>query len=228
MNASPRPSILLSYLVIKPGEGNYHNYVGPKSGMHDIDHTDWDRWCEYILYKDIKRTGYARVSRGTITDTEIQVSLKTCSYPLLTLDSSANLSLENNQTTVMNRFRKKPFILTSDFQHCSVVKVYVGIGITSLTNQDTLLEQCKSPLYSYRMYKIVDDSSHVLFIGVDFSCCSEKTCTFPHRVIVINLVSHHRQVTVDSYSVPTQPFKLTRQSMIHRWRHGSSPHFTCI
>ena len=152
MNASPRPSILLSYLVIKPGEGNYHNYVGPKSGMHDIDHTDWDRWCEYILYKDIKRTGYARVSRGTITDTEIQVSLKTYSYPLMTLDSSANLSLENNQTTVMNRFLKKPFILTSDFQHCSVVKVYVDIGITSLTNQDTLLEQCKPPLYRDRMY----------------------------------------------------------------------------
>jgi len=75
MNASPRPAILLSYLVTKPSEGNYHTYVGQKSGMHDIDVSDWDRWCEYILYKDIKRTGYARVSRGTITDTEIQVSI---------------------------------------------------------------------------------------------------------------------------------------------------------
>lgn len=74
MKASPRPSILLSYLITKPNEGNYHTYSGPRSGMHDIDRSDWDRWCEYILYKDIKRTGYARVSRGTITDTEIQVS----------------------------------------------------------------------------------------------------------------------------------------------------------
>ncbi|KAK5105464.1 Protein cwh43 [Lithohypha guttulata] len=73
MAATPRPAILLSYLIVKPGEGNYHTYSGPKSGMHDIDRSDWDRWCEYILYKDIKRTGYARVSRGTITDTEIQV-----------------------------------------------------------------------------------------------------------------------------------------------------------
>ncbi|KIV96631.1 hypothetical protein PV10_00470 [Exophiala mesophila] len=73
MKASPRPAILLSYLVIKPKEGNYHTYVGEKSGMHDIDSRDWDRWCEYILYKDIKRVGYARVSRGTITDTELQV-----------------------------------------------------------------------------------------------------------------------------------------------------------
>jgi endonuclease/exonuclease/phosphatase family metal-dependent hydrolase len=73
MKDSPRPSILLSYLVTKPLEGNYNTYVGEKSGMHDIDPTDWDRWCEYILYKGLKRTGYARVSRSTITDTEIQV-----------------------------------------------------------------------------------------------------------------------------------------------------------
>lgn len=76
MRESPRPLILLSYLVIKPGEGNYHTYVGEKSGMKDIDPTDWDRWCEYILYKGIKRTGYARVSRSTITDTELQVSVQ--------------------------------------------------------------------------------------------------------------------------------------------------------
>ena len=73
MKASPRPSILLSYLVTKPLQGNYNTYVGEKSGMRDIDASDWDRWCEYILYKGLKRTGYARVSRGTITDTEIQV-----------------------------------------------------------------------------------------------------------------------------------------------------------
>lgn len=77
MGESPRPSILLSYLVTKPKEGNYHTHVSEKSGMRDIDESDWDRWCEYILYKGLKRTGYARVSRGTITDTEIQVSLST-------------------------------------------------------------------------------------------------------------------------------------------------------
>lgn len=72
MRETPRPSILLSYLVTKPLQGNYHTYVD-KSGMRDIDPTDWDRWCEYVLFKGLKRTGYARVSRGTITDTEIQV-----------------------------------------------------------------------------------------------------------------------------------------------------------
>ena len=74
MGSSPRPSILLSYLVTKPKEGNYNTYDSEKSGMYDIDPSDWDRWCEYILYKGLKRTGYARVSRSTITDTELQVS----------------------------------------------------------------------------------------------------------------------------------------------------------
>ncbi|KAL2003077.1 hypothetical protein VTN02DRAFT_5093 [Thermoascus thermophilus] len=73
MGESPRPLILLSYLVTKPLEGNYNTYVSELSGMKDIDPSDWDRWCEYILYKKLKRTGYARVSRDTITDTELQV-----------------------------------------------------------------------------------------------------------------------------------------------------------
>lgn len=73
MGSSPRPLILLSYLVTKPLEGNYNTYVSELSGMKDIDYTDWDRWCQYILYKNLRRSGYARISRGTITDTEIQV-----------------------------------------------------------------------------------------------------------------------------------------------------------
>jgi endonuclease/exonuclease/phosphatase family metal-dependent hydrolase len=73
MADSPRPLILLSYLVTDPKKGNYNTYVSEKSRMRDIDPSDWDRWCEYILYRGLRRVGYARVSRGTITDTEIQV-----------------------------------------------------------------------------------------------------------------------------------------------------------
>ncbi|KAF1810652.1 calcofluor white hypersensitive protein-like protein [Eremomyces bilateralis CBS 781.70] len=72
-SVTTRPVILLSYLVTTPKQGNYNTYVGEVSGMRDIDHTDWDRWCEYVLYKGLKRIGYARLSRGTITDTELQV-----------------------------------------------------------------------------------------------------------------------------------------------------------
>ncbi|KAL2266817.1 hypothetical protein VTJ83DRAFT_6169 [Remersonia thermophila] len=74
MGSSSRPSILLSYLVTKPLQGNYNTYVSNVSGMHDVDETDDDRWCEYILFKGLRRTGYARVSRSTITDTELQVA----------------------------------------------------------------------------------------------------------------------------------------------------------
>ncbi|SCW02650.1 LAFE_0F11298g1_1 [Lachancea fermentati] len=73
MGATTRPTILLSYLVTNPLEGFYNNFVSETSGMHDIDPTDDDRWCEYILYKHLRRTGYARVSRGDVTDTELQV-----------------------------------------------------------------------------------------------------------------------------------------------------------
>ncbi|KAK8100997.1 calcofluor white hypersensitive protein [Apiospora kogelbergensis] len=74
MGSSPRPSILLSYLVTQPQQGNYNTYVSDISGMHDVEPGDWDRWCEYILYKKLQRVAYARVSRSTITDTELQVA----------------------------------------------------------------------------------------------------------------------------------------------------------
>ncbi|KAI0023298.1 Frag1/DRAM/Sfk1 family-domain-containing protein [Xylariomycetidae sp. FL0641] len=74
MGSSKRPAVLLSYLVVKPLQGNYNTYVSATSGMHDVEPRDWDRWCEYILYKGLQRVGYARVSRSTITDTELQVA----------------------------------------------------------------------------------------------------------------------------------------------------------
>lgn len=114
MSATPRPAILLSYLVVKPGEGNYHTYSGPGSGMHDIDMSDWDRWCEYILYKDIKRTGYARVSRGTITDTEIQVSISLLMQSLFNLTnfccSWASLWSANQQTTAIQEYQRNRYL----------------------------------------------------------------------------------------------------------------------
>jgi hypothetical protein len=81
MKATSRPAILLSYLVLTPGEGNYNTYVGEASGMRDIEPSDWDRWCEYILFKGLRRSGYARISRDTITDTELQVSSSILAVP---------------------------------------------------------------------------------------------------------------------------------------------------
>jgi hypothetical protein len=41
------------------------------SEIHQILHR-FNR-CEYILYRGLYRTAYARLSRGTITDTELQI-----------------------------------------------------------------------------------------------------------------------------------------------------------
>ncbi|KAF7713047.1 Integral plasma membrane protein [Penicillium ucsense] len=100
MGSSPRPLILLSYLVTKPLEGNYNTYVSELSGMKDIDASDWDRWCEYILYKGLKRTGYARISRDTITDTEIQVGKFVIGEP----ESEEDIRVSEDQVPVGRRF----------------------------------------------------------------------------------------------------------------------------
>jgi endonuclease/exonuclease/phosphatase family metal-dependent hydrolase len=113
MKASPRPAVLLSYLVIKPGEGNYNTYVGSKSGMKDVDPSDWDRWCEYILFKGLRRSGYARVSRDSITDTELQVSsssLKETLRWLLIVDRLRSLWLDSRKME-MKLFPKNRFLL---------------------------------------------------------------------------------------------------------------------
>lgn len=71
MQNSPRPFVFLGYVVSKVGEYP-QRHLTEFSGMNDIEPTDWDRWCEYILFRGLKRVGYARVHRSTITDTEIQ------------------------------------------------------------------------------------------------------------------------------------------------------------
>lgn len=100
MGSSSNPLILLSYLVTKPLTGNYNTYVSEHSGMHDIDPSDWDRWCQYILYKNIKRTGYARVSRSTITDTEIQVG----KFVIGEDENTENVRIDESKVPVGRRF----------------------------------------------------------------------------------------------------------------------------
>ena len=141
MGASPRPSILLSYLVIKPQEGNYNTYVSETSGMRDIDETDWDRWCEYILYKGLKRTGYARVSRGTITDTEIQVSLVRLSHDTganLSVPRLANSSLVSQRRRLMRGYQKTKCRPVFASQHSFVARASEGTDIMCSMSPDTL------------------------------------------------------------------------------------------
>ena len=150
MGATNRPAFLLSYLVTKPKEGNYNTYVSEKSGMHDIDSSDWDRWCEYILYKNIKRMGYARVARGTITDTEIQVSsVVLWSRAMLIFYRSASSSSAIQSPTLTKRSLKRRCLLRTDSRKCSRAKAFEDISTMSSTPQDTTVDG-----YRYLMCKI--------------------------------------------------------------------------
>ncbi|KAH8100162.1 Frag1/DRAM/Sfk1 family-domain-containing protein [Cristinia sonorae] len=71
----PQPTIFLGYLVTRPHAPRPwpYEYIMEDGKVHDIDKDDRARWCEYIAYRGFYRTSYARVSHGTITDTELQI-----------------------------------------------------------------------------------------------------------------------------------------------------------
>ncbi|KAJ7931407.1 Frag1/DRAM/Sfk1 family-domain-containing protein [Mycena leptocephala] len=71
----PRPVIFLGYVVTKPHAPRPSPYeiLVNDGRVFDIDQDDWDRWCEYILFRGFYRTAYARISRGKVTDTELQI-----------------------------------------------------------------------------------------------------------------------------------------------------------
>ncbi|KAG2197480.1 hypothetical protein INT47_003088 [Mucor saturninus] len=71
MRTSPNPFVFLGYVVTQPRQEIYH-LLFDQGDISDIDPTDWDRWCEYIGYRGLRRVAYARISHGGITDTEIQ------------------------------------------------------------------------------------------------------------------------------------------------------------
>lgn len=74
-SARPRPVIFLGYVVTKPHAERPapYKYLVEDGLMNDVDKEDTDRWCQYIFYRGLYRTAYARISRGSITDTEMQI-----------------------------------------------------------------------------------------------------------------------------------------------------------
>ncbi|ORZ19936.1 Frag1/DRAM/Sfk1 family protein [Lobosporangium transversale] len=74
MRESDNPFLFLGYVVTRPGQGQeIYELLMDGGHVHDIEVSDWDRWCQYLAFRGVKRVGYARVSHGGITDTEIQV-----------------------------------------------------------------------------------------------------------------------------------------------------------
>ncbi|KAI8055946.1 Frag1/DRAM/Sfk1 family-domain-containing protein [Syncephalis plumigaleata] len=64
-SASKNPIVFLGYVVSKPF-GEIYNILMGEGKLNDVDPTDWDRWCEYIGFRGLKRIGYARVSHGNL------------------------------------------------------------------------------------------------------------------------------------------------------------------
>ncbi|PLW18641.1 hypothetical protein PCANC_13318 [Puccinia coronata f. sp. avenae] len=78
--AYPKPFVFLGYVVSQPHARRPAPYeiLVEDGRMLDIEPSDTDRWCEYILFRGLKRLGYARVTRGSspaVTDTELQVGM---------------------------------------------------------------------------------------------------------------------------------------------------------
>ncbi|KAG0152416.1 hypothetical protein CROQUDRAFT_55760 [Cronartium quercuum f. sp. fusiforme G11] len=95
--AFPRPLVFLGYVVSRPHAPRPAPYqILIESGrMLDIERADYDRWCEYIFFRGLRRVGYARVTRGSnpaVTDTEIQVGSFQVPPDWVTVDPERDLA----------------------------------------------------------------------------------------------------------------------------------------